>query len=140
LQYAGIVEVKRYNKLMDHILIFIILGLIFLFAGLALKFFPPKKINGIYGYRTGLSMKEQRYWDFSQKYSGNISALAGIAIILIGFILQFLNLHILLSVIISLILAITAATLIIVLTQMAIKKRFGLTKKDQTASLNSKRS
>lgn len=34
--------------------------------------FPPKKINGLYGYRTGTSMKNQEQWDFSQIYASRL--------------------------------------------------------------------
>ena len=33
---------------------------------------PPKKINGIYGYRTSRSMKNQDTWDFAQRYMGEV--------------------------------------------------------------------
>lgn len=33
---------------------------------------PPKKINGIYGYRTSRSMKNQDTWDFAQRYMGKV--------------------------------------------------------------------
>lgn len=33
--------------------------------------FPPKRINGLYGYRTESSMKSQERWDFSQRYAAN---------------------------------------------------------------------
>ncbi|MCK0205205.1 SdpI family protein [Ornithobacterium rhinotracheale] len=32
-------------------------------------FFPPKELNAIYGYRTKRSSKDQKSWDFAQKYS-----------------------------------------------------------------------
>ena len=44
-------------------------GIIFMLAGFLMLKFPPKKINGLYGYRTSSSMKNQERWDFSQKYS-----------------------------------------------------------------------
>lgn len=46
-----------------------VLGIIFLVIGIVFYFFPPKKINYIYGYRTSTSMENQQKWDFSQKYS-----------------------------------------------------------------------
>jgi uncharacterized membrane protein len=46
-----------------------VVGLIFLIIGVFFYFFPPKKINYIYGYRTNTSMENQEKWDFSQKYS-----------------------------------------------------------------------
>jgi len=44
-------------------------GLIFMLVGFLMLKFPPKKINGLYGYRTSSSMKNQKRWAFSQKYS-----------------------------------------------------------------------
>lgn len=46
-----------------------VVGVIFLVVGTLFYFFPPKKINHIYGYRTSTSMKSQERWDFAQKYS-----------------------------------------------------------------------
>lgn len=56
-------------------------------GGAILRFFPPKKINSFYGYRTPRSMKNQENWDFAQKYAGQLMlswGLAGSA----GFILK----------------------------------------------------
>lgn len=33
---------------------------------------PPKTINGVYGYRTSRSMKDQEAWDFAQVYCGKL--------------------------------------------------------------------
>lgn len=33
------------------------------------KVIPPRKINSWYGYRTKMSMKNQKNWDYAQKYS-----------------------------------------------------------------------
>lgn len=38
---------------------------------------PPKDINGIYGYRTSMSMKNQDTWDFAQRYMGETWQKAG---------------------------------------------------------------
>ena len=60
-------------------------GLIFVVVGIIMYKFPPKKINGIYGYRTSNSMKSQERWDFAQIYSakqmmkyGGLLSLSGI--------------------------------------------------------------
>ncbi|MHA7941947.1 SdpI family protein [Formosa sp. 3Alg 14/1] len=60
-------------------------GLIFIVVGIIMYKFPPKKINGIYGYRTSNSMKSQERWDFAQIYSskqmmkyGGLLSLSGI--------------------------------------------------------------
>ncbi len=44
-------------------------GIIFLIATVVTYFYPPKKINSLYGYRTSSSMKSQERWDFAQKIS-----------------------------------------------------------------------
>ena len=41
----------------------------FMAAGLIQYYFPPKKINGLYGYRTSSSMASKEKWDFAQKFS-----------------------------------------------------------------------
>lgn len=51
------------------ILVPLITGPIFMLAGIVMMFFPPRKINILYGYRTSSSMKSQDRWDFAQKYS-----------------------------------------------------------------------
>lgn len=33
---------------------------------------PPKTINGIYGYRTSMSTKNQETWDFAHNYCGRL--------------------------------------------------------------------
>lgn len=33
---------------------------------------PPKKVNGIYGYRTSRSMKNQDTWNFAHLYCGKL--------------------------------------------------------------------
>lgn len=42
-----------------------------LFGKVMIKY-PPKKINGIYGYRTRRSMKNQETWDFAHAYCGKL--------------------------------------------------------------------
>jgi uncharacterized membrane protein len=62
----------------------IMVGVIFSITGLVMYFFPPKKINYLYGYRTNSSMKTQENWDFAQKYASKL-------MIQIGFILSGLS-------------------------------------------------
>lgn len=38
---------------------------------------PPQKINGLSGYRTKRSMKNQDTWDFAQAYMGKVWRKAG---------------------------------------------------------------
>lgn len=60
-------------------------GLAFCVVGIIMFYFPPKNINSLYGYRTKNSMKNQKNWDFSQKYSAKLLSLIGMAFVLISF-------------------------------------------------------
>ena len=53
---------------------------------------PPKKINGIYGYRTSRSMKNQDTWDFAQTYCGKLWQKMGWALIPLAVLGQALTL------------------------------------------------
>lgn len=66
-----------------------IIGAILLLTGLILLKFPPKRINGLYGYRTTRSMSSQKNWDFAQKYSAKLMAKSGTLLILTGVIGSF---------------------------------------------------
>ena len=114
---------------MEFILFYLIVGVTFSLAGLALIFFPPKNINGLFGYRTSLSMTDQRYWDFSQKFSGRLLIAMGLLIITTGFILELLDINIKTGVIVGLVLLITTTFLIFFMTEKAIKNKFSVTKK-----------
>ncbi|MGL6186814.1 MAG: SdpI family protein [Clostridium chrysemydis] len=63
-------------------------GVMILFGGLFLKK-PPKEINGLYGYRTTMSMKNKDTWDFANKAIGKLWFKLGIALFIITVILGF---------------------------------------------------
>lgn len=42
---------------------------------------PPKKINGLYGYRTSRSMKNQQTWDYAHQVCGKLWFRAGIVML-----------------------------------------------------------
>lgn len=66
-----------------------LLGLIFMLTGAIQKYFPPKKVNSFYGYRTPSSMKNQKMWDEANRYSGILMIKAGLICIAVGFLLAF---------------------------------------------------
>lgn len=47
--------------------IFLLLGtgILLLLIAILFYFFPPKRINYIYGYRTARSMQDQKHWDYA---------------------------------------------------------------------------
>lgn len=53
----------------EYIVINHLSGILLLITSFIFVKFPPKKINGIYGYRTLSSMKDQASWDVAQKVS-----------------------------------------------------------------------
>ena len=46
--------------------------LIMIFGGLMMYRHPPKKINGVYGYRTSRSMKNMQTWRFAHRCCGRL--------------------------------------------------------------------
>ena len=55
--------------------------IIMLFFGWMFVNNPPEDINGVYGYRTGMSTKNQDTWDFAHRYCGKIWSKLGIILL-----------------------------------------------------------
>lgn len=53
------------------ILVPLLVGPIFIIAGVLMSLYPPRKINMLYGYRTKSAIKNQERWDFAQKYAAS---------------------------------------------------------------------
>jgi len=74
-----------YFKVLNDLLrIPLFTGFVFALVGFFLFTFPPKKINGLYGYRTSSSMKSQERWDFAQIYSSKEMIKIGIILMLLS--------------------------------------------------------
>ena len=43
--------------------------------------YPPKTINGVYGYRTRRSMKNAETWEFAHRYCGKIWLVTGLCLL-----------------------------------------------------------
>lgn len=72
LQWLGLLAV---NLIMPVLLI--IFGILF-------KNEPPREINKTFGYRTKLSMKNQKNWDLAQKMLGKIWFKLGIFLLIVS--------------------------------------------------------
>ncbi|MBA2871250.1 putative membrane protein [Anoxybacillus calidus] len=70
--------------LFEHLLV----GLLFLGSGFLLFWFPPKKINGIYGYRTPKSMENEKNWVVANRYSSQLFIVFGLLLLIIGGVSQ----------------------------------------------------
>jgi uncharacterized membrane protein len=64
-----------------------LIGFIFMIMGFIQKRFPPKHINGLYGYRMPSAMKNQQTWDEANSFSAGYAVKLGVIMILAGFIL-----------------------------------------------------
>ena len=51
---------------------------------------PPKNINGVYGYRTKMSMLNQDTWDFAHEYLGKLWKQCGMLLIIPSAFIVFL--------------------------------------------------
>ena len=102
----------------DHLMI----GVLTILAGFALRFFPAKKRNAIYGYRTRRSFHSQESWDFAQRSSGGWANEIGIISTGIGIVTYLLNTSSWLPIVMGVLLLIA----VIPITEERLrKKRFG---------------
>ena len=68
-----------FNLALDLLVPLIMIGI-----GLSFLKKPPKDINGAYGYRTPMSMKNQDTWDFAHRVCGRVWCIAGLVMLPLG--------------------------------------------------------
>lgn len=68
-----------------------IVPLIMTIFGVIIKNHPPKKINGIYGYRTSSSMKNNETWEFANTLCAVIWKKVGIIMIIATLVVTFIS-------------------------------------------------
>jgi uncharacterized membrane protein len=106
------------------VLIPLITGPLFVLAGIIMLKFPPREINGLYGYRTFRSMKNQERWDFAQHYSAKeMIKLGGLLLLtsILGLLYQPVDI---ISLLIGIGLLIIMVTFLFIRVEKAIKARF----------------
>lgn len=64
-------------------------GVVFSIVGLILQYFPPKKINFLYGYRSKLSMSSQELWDVAQRISAKEMIRLGLIQAIVGLLVGY---------------------------------------------------
>lgn len=99
-------------------------GAIFIVAAVIMMAFPPRKINALYGYRTRTSMKSQQHWDFAQRYSSRRMIEAGLAMIILAAIIDFVGISPAVGTMISLSLLGLTAVYLLLCTERALNKKF----------------
>lgn len=105
----------------------------FLVVGVVFWMYPPKKINGLYGYRTTRSCKSQESWDFAQRYSAKLMTILGLAALIVTAAAHLFRNSLcinsdylmLYDICITLLLSIIVAIPPIILTELELRKRFG---------------
>jgi uncharacterized membrane protein len=68
-----------------------LIGLLFIVIGLMQLYFPPKKINNWYGYRTQTARQNQKTWDEGNRYSARYMIRIGIVFLVLGIIINALS-------------------------------------------------
>lgn len=99
----------------------LLVGFVFSLAALITLRFPPKNINAMYGYRTGKSMRSQENWDIAQRYSSRLMLKQGIAMLVIGVVLEFIPIPIEVGVILSVVLLLLSVINLFVQTEKKLK-------------------
>lgn len=99
-------------------------GLIFIATAIIMYLFPPKKINGLYGYRTSASMQSQERWDFAQRFSTLQMGKAGFVLVMVSVIGYFIPISEDIKIIIGIGLLIVACLYMMLTTEKAIKKEY----------------
>ncbi len=97
---------------------------IFLIAGFVMYYFPLKKINYLYGYRTNSSMKSEERWDFAQKYSSIQMIKLALLMFVISLIFSFFKISENQNFIIGLIVLLSAVVYMFYKVEKAIKVNF----------------
>lgn len=104
----------------------ILVGAVFLFAGILMSVFPPKKINYLYGYRTSSSMKNIDRWNFAQKLSSRIMMIGGVILIVTGILgLLFFKSEEGIINTIGIVETILLTIILFLKTELDLKKKFG---------------
>lgn len=65
-------------------MISLISGFPFIFFGFILKKYPPENINGSYGYRSSIAMKNKDAWNVAQKLGGKSMMILGFINVVFG--------------------------------------------------------
>jgi uncharacterized membrane protein len=102
----------------------ILVGPIFIIAGIVMILFPPKKINYLYGYRTKNSMKNIDRWNFAQNYSAKIMIFSGFFFSLTSLIGMYIKGNEFIQLIIAIFLMLLLCGIVFYLTEKKLIEKF----------------
>lgn len=113
------------NYLADRIgIVALLTGIIFMFLGLIMMKYPPKKINYFYGYRMPSVMKSQERWDFAQKFSAIKSFQLGVVLFVVSFLNPLIGISQVQSCVLGICVMILGCAHMVFVTEKAIKMNF----------------
>lgn len=95
------------------------IGVFIIVIGLLFKWFPPRKINSIYGYRTNRSMKNKKTWNYAQLIGANSMMLTGVLLGAIGVIFYFTKIN---NTVMELIIFLSGFIVMLILDEYKLKK------------------
>lgn len=82
-------NMEEYMRFKKFIIVYnLIIPVIMLFFGVRFRKHGPKNINGIYGYRTSMSMKNKDTWEFAHQYCGRLWIKLGFIMLIISIIVS----------------------------------------------------
>lgn len=99
-------------------------GLCVLVVGWFFLKYPPRKINGIYGYRSRRSKSSQEAWDFSQPISARLMMASGLLMTVISVIGCFMPLDTKIQLGAALIVLVAFVVLLYIRTEQELKRQF----------------
>lgn len=106
------------------VLIPLFTGILSMIIGYALSKKPSKEINGIRGYRTPNSKRNQQTWDFAQIYSAKESVKLGLILALCSLIGLFYNPDEITAMVIGVGLMLLSLIVLFIRVELAIKNKF----------------
>lgn len=68
-----------------------LIGLIFFVGGIVQYYYPPKKINSLYGFRTPSSQRNQQTWDIANRFATVYMIKSGVILVVIGILMALLT-------------------------------------------------
>lgn len=71
-------------------IVFLAVGVCYVIVGYIFKRYPPKKINSLYGYRTGKALHSQKAWDLAQPYAAKQMLIEGLIFLVFGIAAYFI--------------------------------------------------
>jgi len=106
------------------LLIPILVGPMLVIGGYILYKYPPKKINGLYGYRTPASMKSNERWSFAQNMAASEMMKLGVLLICTSCFSLIIKINEAWAAFIGLSFMLTIFGLLLTRVERAIKRKF----------------